>query len=268
MKKKLFFFIILPILIWGQVIETNQMSDILHHVDSETWVIFDVDNTLIESSLHLGSAQWRGHIRKKALDLGYSDTESERILDNFWKLVQPLIPVRLVDKETESIVKQLQEDKVATMALTAREPDEVTHTEKQLKEVHISLSNDFLKKDFSLSTPYPGLLKNSVVYCGENKKSEALLTLFKELDILPKKVVFIDDKWDQIYDVEKILSTLGIEYICIRFSGADARVASFNSEIADLQWGFLPKIISDQEAMNGNFCFQADKMLAKKKEED
>lgn len=247
MKKLLFFFSILPILIWGEVRETNQMSDILSHVDSETWVIFDVDNTLIESSIHLGSAQWRGHIKKKALDLGYSAIESEKILDNFWKFVQPLIPVRLVDKKTESIIKQLKEDGVVTMALTAREPDEVGHTERQLKEVNISFSNDLLKKNFPLSTSHPGLLKDSIIYCGENTKSEALLALFRELGSLPKKVIFVDDKWDQINDVEKVLSTLGVEYLCVRFSGADERVASFDSEIADLQWGFLPKIVSDEE---------------------
>ena len=248
--------------------ETNQMSDILSHVDSETWVIFDVDNTLIESSLHLGSAQWRGHIRKKALDLGYTDAESEKILDNFWKFVQPLIPVRLVDKKTESIIKQLKEDGVVTLALTAREPDEVEHTERQLEEVNISFSNDVVKENLFLSTSHPGLLKNNVVYCGENTKSEAVLAFFKELGLLPKKVVFVDDKWDQIYDVEKALSILGVENICIRFGGADERVSSFSSEIADLQWGFLPKIVSDEEVISGNFYFQLDKMLAKKKEED
>src|SRR6267154_3359893 len=111
---------LIPSLIWGFTFESNQIEDVLPNVKTETWVLIDVDNTLIASSMHLGSVQWRGHIRNKAQNAGYSASESEAILDQFWLFVQPFISVGLVDPGTLTLLQNLQESKTPVFALTAR----------------------------------------------------------------------------------------------------------------------------------------------------
>jgi hypothetical protein len=248
MKKVITALCLIPSLIWGLTFESNQMQDVLPYVDPlETWVLIDIDNTLIESSVYLGSAPWRHHIRNKAQNAGYSESESEKILDQFWLFVQPLIPVRLVDPKTPALLHNLQESRTPVLALTAREPIEIQHTQKQIDSVAIHLVNDF-PGQFSLSTNHPALYANGVIYCGDNSKAETLIAFFQATGRMPKKVVFVDDRWDQVENLEVELEKLGIQFVGMRFGGADKRMKAFNPAIADLQFSQLPKIVSDEEA--------------------
>ena len=246
MKKIIAALCLVPSLIFGQIVESDQMETIVPHVTSETWVLIDVDNTLIESATHLGSAQWRSYIRKKALALGYTTAESELILDKFWIFVQHFVPVRLVDPAAPAVISQLQHSKTPVFALTAREPIEMTHTQKQLESVDVKLSND--DDRVLLSTAQPSLYHEGVIYCGDNTKSQALRAFFEYMGYMPKKIIFIDDKQAQVEEVEKAVEEMGIEYVGIRFSRADERVQAFDANIADLQFSHLPDIISDEEA--------------------
>jgi hypothetical protein len=234
---------LIPSLIWGVTFESNQMQDILPHVEEGTWVLIDVDNTLIESRVDLGSAQWRWHIRNKAKAAGFSKEESDAILDQFWMFVQPLIPVRPVDPKTPEILHSLQ---VPVVALTARDPEECKHTQKQLDSAKIQLENNF--PALSLQTAFPALFENGVIYCGENTKGEVLAAFFKATGQKPKKIIFIDDRLEQVKTVEVEVEKHGIAFVGIRFSGADAHVKAFDPDVADLQFSLLPKIVSNEEA--------------------
>lgn len=229
--------------------ESSHMEDILPHVDENAWIVFDVDNTLIESSLMLGSAQWRDHIRKKAELAGFDEDQREEVLDKFWYFVQHFVPVNLVDQETSNIVNALQEKGHIVLALTAREPHETSYTEKQLSSVGLVLSNKALPDVIKIPLAYPCLSKSGIIYCGENKKGAALQAFFATVQQKPKKVIFVDDKWAQVNEVETSLTQAGIDCRAMRFSGADARVESFNPSVADLQWNNLPFILTDEEAI-------------------
>ena len=244
MKKLLTALILIPSLIWGLTFESDRMEDALPYVETGTWVLIDVDNTLIESSVQLGSAQWRGYIRTKAQAAGYSKSESEEILDQFWMFVQPFVPVRLVDPNTLTF---LQKTNVPVFALTAREPIELKHTQKQVDSLGVIFINDF-PEQVTLSAAHPALYEKGVLYCGENSKGEALTAFFQATGQTPDNVVFIDDRWEQITKLEAELEKLGIPFIGMRFSGADARVKAFDPAVADLQLSYLPMIISDEEA--------------------
>jgi len=247
MKKLLIGLCLLPSLIWSLVFESDRMEDLLPHATSETWVLIDADNTLFESTLHMGSAQWRNHIRKKTFENGYTANETESILDQFWLFVQPFIPVRSVDPKTPSLVQCLQESKIPVLVLTARDPIEQVHTQKQIESLPIHFINDFPEK-FDLPSSKPGLYEQGVIYCGDNTKIVALTAFFQEVGQMPKKIIFVDDRRDNVKELEHGLEQLGLEYVGIRFSGADERVRSFDPKVADLQFSLLPKILSDEEA--------------------
>jgi hypothetical protein len=141
----------------------------------------------------------------------------------------------------------LQNSRVPVLILTARDPIEQRHTQKQIDSIQLHLSNDFPEK-FTFSSPHPGLYERGVIYCGDNPKEEALFSFFQYTGRRPKKIIFVDDKQEQVKKVESGVENLGIEFVGIRFSGADERVRSFNPEVADLQFSHLPKIVSDEEA--------------------
>lgn len=66
------------------------------------------------------------------------------------------------------------------------------------------------------------------------------------MNFFPKRIVLIDDRLEQVCELEKFIS--GTDYIGIHFRGAEERVQAFDPQIADLQWALLPQIISDHEA--------------------
>jgi hypothetical protein len=241
---------LIPSLIWGVIYESDRMQDILSHVHFGTMVVIDIDNTLIESSMHLGSAQWRTYIRNKAASLGYDAAASELILDKFWMFAQHFVPVRLVDPAILSVIDQLKLEHpgIIIVALSAREPSEMEHTRRQLDSVGVVLLNGSFRQHFALPAPHHSIYHKGVIYCGDNKKSEALFAFFQALKYYPKRVIFVDDKLSQVQEVEKFLEQKNIEFIGIRFSAADQRVKAFDPEIAELQFSQLPKIISDEEA--------------------
>jgi hypothetical protein len=247
-KKTLLALCLLPSIIWGITFESDRIADVISQANADTWVIFDVDNTLIESAIQLGSVPWRDHIRNKAKQAGYDASQSEWVLDKFWIFVHSFTPVEIVDKATRPTIQQLQESKIPILALTAREPIEAANTQRQLNSVKIILSNNTFRKNYNLTLPHPCLYEEGVIYCGENTKSEGLLAFFKETGMIPKKVVFIDDRWEQVRNLEKTLKQQNIEFVGIRFSGADKHVQAFDGAIADLQWCHLPKILTDKEA--------------------
>ncbi len=236
---------LLPVLLCGSIIESGRMEEILPIAEKDAWILIDVDNTLIEASTHLGSAQWRSYIRNKAFLLGNEPFESELILDRFWLFVQHFIPVRLVDSDTLRVIQNLKDAHQIVMALTAREPLEVVYTKKQLDSVGLSLNNTVFAEKILLGD---SLYEQGVLYCGDRSKSEALMAFFQETQSYPKKVIFVDDKLAQLQEVEAAMKKMGIEFIGIRFSGADARVKSFDPQIAELQFSRLPEIISDEDA--------------------
>lgn len=248
MKKLFASLLLVPSLIWGMVFESERMEDVIPHVGEETWVFLDMDNTLIESCQHLGSAQWRSHIRKKAYNCGYSNEETELALDKFWFFVQQFVSVRLVDPHSVSVIEQLKESNTRVFSLTARDAIESVHTQKQLSSVGISLSSNPLPQSVTLPADRLALLEQGVIYCGENTKSEALVAFFKEMGRTPKKVILVDDKLDQIEELEKTVEAMGIEFVGIRFNAADKRVLSFDGDIADVQFSYLPKIVTDEDA--------------------
>lgn len=240
---------LIPSLIWGTVFESDRLEDILPHIEENTWVFLDVDNTLIESSTQLGSAQWRSHVRKKAQMGGFDENMTELVVDHFWGFVQPFISVRLVDPDAGQVVQALKDFNTTVFALTARDPYETSWTQRQLGSVDLSFSSAGLPSSMVLPTIRASLYEDGIIYCGSNAKSDALLSFFDAIGKTPKKVVFVDDKKDQVIKFAAALEKAGIACVCMRFSGADARVEAFNGDVADLQFTLLPMKMEDDEAV-------------------
>ena len=254
-----------PIPLLSMILESDRIADLQIHADSDTLVLCDLDNTLFESAMHMGSIQWSHYIIKKAEKAGYSVEEADELSDKFWIFAQLLVPVRYVDPETPHVLLALKRSGIPLLGLTARYPIEVGSTKRQLNSLGIDLRTSYYPEDFSiLSSSHPSVYDEGVIYCGCNKKSAALVAFLLKANYFPKRILFIDDRLCHVQDLEKVMTDMGIEFIGIRFSGADARSNAFDSSIAELQWSHLPEIISDQEASemrllrssNFNACFE------------
>ncbi|MDP1879486.1 MAG: DUF2608 domain-containing protein [Parachlamydiaceae bacterium] len=242
----------------NKIIESDSILSILDHVNEDTFVFSDLDNTLIESENHLGSAQWGDYLYDLYFDPNRPVEDADSLEAEKWCEVQPLINIRHVDPQTPELIRRLHENKIPLIGLTARRPEEIHFTLEQLNSLQITLSRHFFNNDYLDDASQPRkriIFHHGVIYCTPiNQKSYGLKLFLEKAKCNPKKIIFIDDKLSHVEDVALFAKEQGIDYVGIRFSGADPRVKTFCPNIVKVQYEHLPKILSNDEA---KFIFES-----------
>lgn len=242
-------FLIFPFCLQALIIESNSLHCCLSHVEKNTLIICDIDNTLIESCQQLGTVQWAEHLMKSLKDGGMPLAKVLEIEQQAWLDIQPKISMRLVAEDTAEVLQEFKKKGYFCIALTARDFQETQETEEQLKSCAIELSSLHTKRWERMVKGQRILFEKGVLYASHNlKKSEALEVFLKELPCMPSKIIFVDDKQKHVEDIESLAHKWALKFIGIRFNAADKRVSTYNPEVARLQWEMLPLYLSDDEA--------------------
>lgn len=221
------------ILIWSleslaQVREIHSMQEILEEIDKDTLVIWDIDNTTIEPEAQWGSDQHYYFIVNKYKQQGLSDQEAHRQAERIWNSAQAYIKTQAVEPATPQIIANLQKTNLV-MALTARSFAIADITRQQLNSNGV---------DFNINAPGNlGFLRvgnnasyeEGILYQGEgNDKGKILVKFLQQINLKPKKIVFIDDKEINTSNVDRALEELGIKHVEFRYGRLDKKVQSFN----------------------------------------
>ncbi len=249
MKKLLSCLLLLfaPLALSATLLEIGRFEEILPLVDSSTMVLIDLDNTLFESELMLGSAPWRTYFRNKMATLDIPEEQRKRMIDVTWDFLQEVVPVRSVDPASPLMIDQLREAGILVFGFTARAPREKEHTERQLRGLNVRFT------PFSVPLGNEATFENGVIYCGEVGKADALALLLSYLQHFdsccsPETILMVDDREEHLLTVEPIAEAFRVKYIGVRFSGADQRTQAFDPAVVEYQWCHLPLLLSDQVA--------------------
>ena len=243
--------------------EAKTMNEALSSVDNDTVLIFDLDNTIIETIQALGSDQWVDYLKEKYRK-EYGETgESEeaikakvlvKVLDD-WKRVVRVTKVQPVEETTPELIRGLQAKGVRIMGLTARPVDLIGRTRSQLESVRVDLSKSTVSpEEFTLATSpdvdFRAKFSGGILHSGNNPKGPLLTKfLLEKLKLQPKKIVFVDDKKGNVESVEAALNKIqGLDHTSYRYGGADKKVAGFRKELAEIEWEYFRAILSDSAA--------------------
>ncbi len=252
MKIKTIFIVLFafPSLLIGSIIETSQFGDILLHIEDPILIVCDIDNTLLRASQHLGSVAWGDNIIAQLERKGVSQQEAREIESIVWKAVQPHIKVESVDPHAPHVVHEIQRRNIPILGLTARSFDESECTINQLLSIGIHLLDSY-SSEFLFLEGGTAFYEKNVLFCSLfNKKSTVLFTFLDKHSIHPECILFVDDKLSHVEDVERACKERGIDYVGIRFSGADESVKNFDPRLAHIQWEAFPFILSDEQAQS------------------
>ncbi len=233
--------ILILIFVWftiqasAEIREIKSMKEILKEVDSQTLLVFDLDNTLMEPLQSLGSDQWYYYIIKKYKEVDkLTDQEAYDKSDKVWNQSQWLVQVKAVESFTPDLIRKLQKKKVKMMGLTARTYDLSEITLKQLSSIGINLGNSVSSQDMKFKLKDTAHYKDGIVFQGEhNSKGDVFVEFLKRVNLKPKKVVFVDDKQKHVNSMEKALGEAKIKYVGFRYGAADERVERFNKDFED-----------------------------------
>lgn len=230
----------IPLFLSAEILEIEHLRDVKPHINSkETLVVFDIDNTLLEADSHLGSVAWGDFVARDLESKGISKEEAQEVVSVLWRAVQPYIKVKAVDNEISQIIRDIQAKRVGVMCLTARMPQELSCTLKQLDSIEVNIQATAPVVEFTEITTLnrTAFYSHGILFATPlNKKSEVLIAFAKKNKLPYKRVIFVDDKLHHLEDVKEALVQEGIDCVAIRFSGADERVRQFDPIEAELQW--------------------------------
>ena len=232
----------------AEILESSDISLALVLARPESLLVFDLDNTLIEPVQLLGSDQWVGHQLETLVKKGCSMQEALAEVLPSWLSILKKTEMRVVDPVIPSLMNHLRQRKISCLGLTKRDPDAVCSTIEQLQKLNIHF---FPCKNRKLLEEFPGgaRYKEGVLFTGRGEdKGHCLLAYLKQFRTLPSHIIAIDDKIAHLKSIERASQSLGIPFIGIRYSITDERVKNFDPHIAEIQWNYFHKILSDEEA--------------------
>lgn len=235
-------------------IESIQQAEFYFtEADQETLIIFDIDSTLTTPS--------DPNLRRQAIKK-YKSIYNQHVLPLtkdqnrlFNHLLVSQSPSQLVEAPFPSIIKKLQERGIKTIALTASKtgnlgpilPSFPEWRYSELKRLGIDFSQIYpgkvlFKQLRDYGKDHPGMEKG-IVYCGHQAKKGALLKLvLAQLNWIPKKIIFVDDKLENLESLSQSIQEdfPSIYFIGIHYKGMESfpleatDVTAFNAKISKL----------------------------------
>lgn len=232
--------------------ESNDIFHTLVYLDEDTLFVFDLDNTLIEHAQYLGSDQWFTHKIVHLIKQGVEPDDAVRIAISQLIIIHDYSEMRFVDPAIPDLLHEMQQKNVPMVGLTKRAPCLCERTLEQVEPLQLDLSKTTpIQEELTFHDLGGTTLKKGIIFVGDGlEKGPVFLAYLQKLERLPKTVVVIDDKMNHLQNIARSLEPTGIDFVGIRYGGADERVKAFNPEIADLQWKHMQMILSDEQALH------------------
>lgn len=216
------------------MIKSYSIIDILNHIDPEInpedhLIVFDIDNTVVESIDQLASTQWFEAMIKFKME--QESLTNQQALEKTLPLNLLLLKhslVKPVEHATVEIIKQLQDKQHKVIALTARSPESLKEcTIDHLIKVDIDFNRANIHGQeiiFNTRIHY----SNGIIFTDGDHKGDALFTLLNTIGYKPKKIIFVDDKEHNHHAIKKTFKDTTIEHICIWYRYCEDKELQFD----------------------------------------
>ena len=263
----------------------EKFAQALNVISFDTWLVLDLDNTVMEPKDALGGDQWFYSLMKFC---SQPDVDKDVLFISaitLYNAVQKYIKTKPVEEKTAYLIRALQDVGIPVIALTARSSSIKHETQCQLDDIGINFQIDPLLVNrhnrFRLGHKY----YKGVIYCNGKNKGEALGHFFTTCRIRPQHVVMLDDKQSHLENVASVMNYMRIPFHGQRYSFLDDQLDLFDSKAANRelrslkdylpllaqesikQLGLLLPEDKEETLLNSNLFFAPTPINAKKTEE-
>jgi hypothetical protein len=266
MNRLLIFFIVLLSNCFNlyslEISQISKLEELLKECDEQTLVVFDVDEVILSQEDIVLRPCGAPYVHKWLLSSGvYKDKEKVDLLTSIVMLQSKRC---IIDPDMPGVIRDLQERGVKAIGLTATKikgQGKIASVPnwriEELKTLNVSFENAFpwasnqhvpLQSDVPLSPLY----KSGIIFSGNYPKGEVLAAFLDMIGWMPEKVIFIDDRPDNIKSVEEEMKKLP-EIVCIPvlYQGAKRLQIDIDEGLANFQLTHLleqEEWLSDSEA--------------------
>lgn len=232
----------------SEIHESKQIKDFLAHLnegDEHSFVVLDLDNTVMESIQELGSDQWFVKLMAYAIEISPSK-ETEALVLAIYNAVQQRTKMKAVEDDVVSIIKKLQNRGTPVLALTARGPEIMQATFNQLDLIGINFYNKRWGQDsFKLKIDDKEdrvIFNQGILFCSGSNKGICLDAFFKAINYHPQNIIMVDDKEKHLESVKKIAKG---NFVGLRYGYLDEKVSQFKKEKAEAQMAEISHLFPD-----------------------
>jgi hypothetical protein len=235
----------------AKIMETAHFTDVAFYLDKDCWFLVDLDNTLYEGKQALGHANWFYDELQQRFDKGKTKEEAFKEFYPKWVKIQEICPVKPVEDSTIPLLLALQQKGIVIMGFTHRQPPVIEATLRQVSSLGLDFSKTAPHVTFD-SVPASGgptCYRQGIFFAGDyNRKGEVLISFLTLSGQRPKKIVFIDDKYKNIEELEKVLENQKIEYLGVYYTALEHQPQIYSRELAQFQLRFVDAILSNEAA--------------------
>lgn len=204
---------------------------------SDTWVVFDIDNTLLRQDSMIGTHQWGDSLREHYKSLGTAAVSATIDQHAAFAKLQDYVSVVPTEKEVYVVLKHLQKKSIPHFAFTARGANLKAKTLEQIASLKYHFNDTFPK--LNDLTKFEKHYQNGVIFSGDVTKGELLKRLVEAAVVKPKHIIFIDDRLYNLESIEKELAEQTIKLTSLRYGGVDHIVNKFDHKLALLLYSFF-----------------------------
>lgn len=236
----------------GAVVEIKNLSEAFAGaLRKGTLVVFDIDNTILQTTQTLGSVQWADWYERELKAQGLPADEANRISSGKWVQINRSSGAELVEQVTPNIIANLQARGFQVLALTARPTSILLQTLRDLPRFGIHFGRSWPSARFN--SPFPGAAySGGILFVGQtNSKGAVLKEFLRQNSLRPSAIRFVDDKRKYVDSLEQAFEGSGIFYVGYRYGGADYRVAHFDARLAKFAQAYFDRtgiVLSDTRA--------------------
>lgn len=219
------------------IITVNSVYEVKIHLDQanqDSLIFFDIDSTLTTPS----DPYLRRHAIKRHKTI-YDNlltplTPNQKRIFNHLLVIDS--PSQLVEEDWPTIIKELQEREIKTLALTAAKTGPISsilpsfpnwrYSELERLGIHFSTAfpGTVLFKDLEdFGGDFPGIEKG-IVYCGHQaSKGDLLLHILSAIKFTPALIIFVDDKRENLESLSDAIqqSFPSLHFIGIHYTGME-----------------------------------------------
>ena len=223
-----------------RVFESKSIRHILKLIKHDSWLILDLDYTVMEPLRVLGSDPWFENLmhHMKNVIPNKDDAISSGLA--IYHDVQHHVRVKPVEPIIVKLIKTLQDCGVPVLALTSRGSVLNETTIRQLSEIDIDFSKhheinhpaDLMKENGNRALFYQG-----IIFCSGIDKGKCLKEYLRVCKNKPGHIMMADDKE---YHLKRVIAAMDEKHIQIRANGMrygylDEQVKNFNKEKTNQQ---------------------------------
>lgn len=233
----------------SEVLISDRMSTFIDAVDrihinrNKKLIIFDLDDTIFQSSLILGTPTWYYNMANFLRQKGAAESEAFTVVGDIDRIIQENVDVVPVEQTTLSAIKNWQNLGVVVAAITSRPASFQEVTDHHLKHIGLSFTAKVFKCIEEEWKSSSSRFKNGVIYAGAQQSKDEVFQEFyalaTECGLHVQLLGQADDQHRYISKIAKFAKKKGINYIGIIYDGALARtefnIFEANQQLRDLE---------------------------------